>query len=71
MLRAGLRSRSPEPAGGSASADPTDGGFADRRCNPHVTYQKLRETVAPKVRGSPGCPTIRPVLPDWVESSSK
>ncbi len=32
--------------------------------------QKDLEMVTPYVRGSPGWPTIRPVEPDWVASTS-
>lgn len=72
MLATDPRSGSPKSDGGSPPANPADGGFAVGATTvTPATPQNDLEIVAPKVRGSPGCPTISPVLPDCVDSNSK
>lgn len=57
---------------GKAVVDRGDARSAPARTWPRLRLdQKFFDSVTPYVRGSPGCPTISPVLPDWVDSNSK
>ena len=58
----------PDRAGDSAQAAGKRIATSDASC---AGDQKDLDKVTPYVRGSPGCPTINPVLPDWVASTSK